>query len=221
MAQTMIAPTRRAMLGGAVIAIAASATLAPVMAASADRTEWDGLMAALAVAKRAHDEADAAWERAHSRWLASRPDRPQEARRQFLGMRDDDLFDRQDLDKMAEHFDAGEGVWWFSPESKTNFYRATASIRDYRAKDQAAKVASGYQAASDRQEQTCDEVCRLLAALMALPAPDAAALRWKLEEGFGTDRATYPDNPETTPATCRRHLAQTFADMRRLLGGEA
>jgi len=50
-------------------------------------------------------------------------------------------------------------------------------------------------------------------AAMAMPAPDLEALRWKLTRIFEPDDF----EPEFTPSWRREYLAQTFADIDRLL----
>lgn len=58
---------------------------------------------------------------------------------------------------------------------------------------------------NDHRDQLCSEFTRIAGELMATPAPDLTALRWKLE---WTADAEYTDD----------YLAQMHADMDRLMG---
>lgn len=69
-------------------------------------------------------------------------------------------------------------------------------------------------------ERIADEYERLVEvytdaedALMAMPAPDRAALRWKLDRIFEVSGGS-----ESVPSWTRRYLAPTIADYQRLLG---
>jgi len=218
--------TRRALLG-ALATTAGGVALSPALAvainAGLDRTQWDATMSKLAVARARYKASGDAADQTYALYKARAPQYPKVDRLHFMGIPDYRLFDQLDLDKHTADFNAGEGVLWSSPSgaARRSFEASIAAIRDYRAKVEAAAVASRYREANDVSEADLDAVCLLLNELMQMPAPDLPALLWKLEEAFGTDKATYPDSEESTPGTCRRHLAQTFADMRRLLGGEA
>lgn len=211
---------RRSLIAGLAVAAAVGATAA-ASPASASRAEWDRLMTLHEAARQRYAASDDEWASAHRAWLEHRPARPQVTGIDFVGMRDDELFEYADLDKLVRSFEAGEGKWWWGAATKRRFRENIAAIRDYRARDTAIRRASGLDATNERLERQCDEVCNLQRALMEMPAPDTAALLWKLEEAFGTDKATFPDSEDCTPATCRRFLTQTMSDMRRLLGGEA
>lgn len=61
-----------------------------------------------------------------------------------------------------------------------------------------------------RMDDLGDRLTEAEGILMALPAPDAAALRWKMEYVFEADE-------EAMPAWSMGQLRQTIADFRRLL----
>jgi len=67
-----------------------------------------------------------------------------------------------------------------------------------------------YEAQPQYDEALCDEMLSLRYELAMIPAPDLAALRWKIEMLW---------KDEDAPA--RRYIEAVLADVRRLLGGEA
>jgi hypothetical protein len=66
---------------------------------------------------------------------------------------------------------------------------------------------------SDEQERLVEVMCDAEFAVMQTPAPDTAALRWKLDKLF--DTGTDPDRG--TSAWSADYVAQTMADIARLL----
>ena len=64
---------------------------------------------------------------------------------------------------------------------------------------------------SDRGEALIDEMVNAEGVLMDMPAPDRAALRWKLD-------IVLEPGEEFTPSYSANYVAQTIADYRRLLG---
>ena len=83
------------------------------------------------------------------------------------------------------------------------------------ARDAAKATFDAYPADDDRLDQLCDLYCEAEARLMAMPAPNAAALRWKL------DKLLEPEAAGSTASWSRDYVAQTTRDIARLLGGEA
>lgn len=67
-------------------------------------------------------------------------------------------------------------------------------------------------AVADEQERLCDAYCNAQTELMGMPAPDRAALRWKL------DLLLEPDADGSTGSWSRDYIRQTVADYQRLLG---
>lgn len=66
--------------------------------------------------------------------------------------------------------------------------------------------------AAEVTDTTIARAGRLAEQLMAMPAPNAAAVRWKL------DYLLASDGKETTPAWASSFTAQAVADYRRVLG---
>ena len=65
---------------------------------------------------------------------------------------------------------------------------------------------------NDEYERLITAQCAEEDALMAMPAPDCNALRWKL------DKVLEADSDGSTPCWIREYVAQTVADYQRLLG---
>ena len=65
---------------------------------------------------------------------------------------------------------------------------------------------------NDEYERLITAQCAVEDALMAMPAPDRSALRWKL------DKVLEADSDGSTPCWIREYVAQTVADYQRLLG---
>jgi len=212
----MQSTTRRAMLG-AIATVAAGAAMAPacgmVINAGLDRSAWDNAMAAFEVAKAHYQASYRRYNEAERQYRQNQPKRPEVKHPYLFGMSDDYLYDRADLQALA----ANLATLPNSAAAK----KAIDAIRDYRARSAIVRKTVGYDALCEAMERDCDAACGLEAALMQLPAPDGTALLWKLEVAFGSDRAPFPDGVEYTPSLSREYLAQTFADMRRLLSGEA
>ena len=65
---------------------------------------------------------------------------------------------------------------------------------------------------SGEYERLVTAQCAEEDALMAMPAPDRAALRWKL------DKVMEPESDGSTPCWSRDYISQTVRDYQRLLG---
>ena len=79
----------------------------------------------------------------------------------------------------------------------------------------------GYSASARRNEQLTDAYCDATSALLAMPAPDAAALAWKIEHLWG-DEADDPGmtGDGSSSSYTMKWVGQIVRDARRLLGGE-
>ena len=86
--------------------------------------------------------------------------------------------------------------------------------------DKEAAEASGFTALNENIDDEGERVSEAIDALIQLPAPDAAALLWKLNYIIASE---IDDEGEggSTPCWSGAFVAQTIADMRRILGGEA
>ena len=96
----------------------------------------------------------------------------------------------------------------------TELCREVASAADKRdAEIEAISQRMGYDQAEEEWDALGSRVSDAEDALLALPAPDAAALRWKL------DRLTVDvrEHAGSLPAWSSEYLSQTLADIARLL----
>lgn len=75
---------------------------------------------------------------------------------------------------------------------------------------------SGYEAATQFIEALQEHRCQLRDRLMTMPAPDKAALLWKLEHVFTPDDGEGPD--ASLPCWTLRYVQPTIDDFRRFLG---
>ncbi|GGC26958.1 hypothetical protein GCM10011371_13150 [Novosphingobium marinum] len=77
------------------------------------------------------------------------------------------------------------------------------------------EAASGYNAVVAEIERLGDLISDLRWELMERPAPDRAALLWKIEITLGWDE----DGDDFTPGFAKKYIAQVLRDARRFLGG--
>lgn len=78
----------------------------------------------------------------------------------------------------------------------------------------AARKYIGWDTASDELDRLCNEQCDRESELITMPAPDLAALRWKLEQLFGTERREPGD---FSPSWCASYMNAILADAARLM----
>lgn len=123
-----------------------------------------------------------------------------------------------DLEQMHTQFLAGQGRTWGSvdPEKTIAIHRATLDqVREFRRQLQAAKDKHRYDAVLERDDALATADCDATWELFELPAPDLAALHWKIEHLFGKSDDF---EVESWSANVMQNL---MADTRRLLVGEA
>lgn len=115
-----------------------------------------------------------------------------------------------DLDKLWNDWLALEGkAWWAAnpDESKAKVRKAIDGVRAYRGQLDRANRLSNYDSLNDQYDAALEDACDAKDGLMAMPAPDMAALSWKLEVGFFEDAIGG-----------ERFIPAVRADARRLLG---
>ena len=211
-------PTRRGLLMAAPAITAVAAVPAIALApATSDRSAWNAAFAAYQRAKAEDEAFSPIYRRVHDAWEAGRPSIDAINFKPLPSyMPRDMIAGGWDLDKAWRDYVAGEGKWWFSPDPearKAEFRAALDSVQAYRDKRDQHRRDSGMDEADDRWEVLGERVAEAECALMDTPAPDLAALRFKL------DHLLEPDSEGSTACWSRDYVAQTIADYQRLLGG--
>ena len=210
---TMPTLDRRAFIGAAPVVAAAAAV--PALAIGTARHDWEAAMRAYELAKAEDAAFQPAYERVHAAWEAGRPSMDGISFKEFPYRQRDHVARTMKLDAEWRCFLAGEGEWWFSadPESrKAEFRAALDTVQAFRDAEAKHDRESGMDAAEERWEALGDRVADATWALMAIPAPDLAALRWKL------DYLMQIDGSDSTSCWSAASVAQTRADIGRLLG---
>lgn len=220
---TMIT-SRRALLKAAPLATAALAI--PAFAAATtiptDRSAWNSALAAYHRV-RAEDAAFSArympiWDRCKASCdrvphVALRPD-PYSGRKDPVTTADEWLvrmarYEVKRLDSGKMRIDANVPGVQEHYDLKRELARA-ADERD--AARQRIRDRFGMDDMDDQSDRLGDRLARAEEALMDTPAPDLAALRFKL------DHLLEPDSDGSTACWSRAYVAQTVADYQRLLG---
>lgn len=214
--------TRRGVLGALSLAtLAGGATFAAMPAgAPRDRAAWDAAMIALDRAKRAVEADDKRFNAIHDAYERDKPDYRKIDSRAFPFMDHREVAHSYDLDEYWAKYLAGEGKWWWpgkEPGARdAAIARAKASfdsVRAYRAEREALDQRIGMSAACDRNDRLNDEYTAAIDALIALPAPDGAALLWKLEYVMACGDSGF------SAGWSEDFLAGVLTDARRLLSG--
>lgn len=205
---------RRAMMGAsAAAALLPAAAVSPASAAAVDRSAWAAAMDRYDAAVAADEAFTADYWRIHARWEAGRPSLEAIHWREFAFEDRDRVARLLDLDQRWAEYLAGEGRTWSSADpdaTKARYRAALDSVRTWRDANERHDRESGMVAAEDRWEALGDEVDEARTALMALPAPDLAALQWKLAHLLSTE------NGSVAPWS-DEYVAMTKTDMVRLL----
>jgi hypothetical protein len=193
----------------------ATSTIAPSKLTAPDRSAW---RAAMAAHERAITE-DAAfdpqyWE-VHRAWEAGKPSIDMIHWKEFPFAQRDHTARVMDIEREWSHFLAGQGKWWGAPDPdarKAQFRAALDSVQAFR--DAAARHdrESGMNEVEERWNALGDEVARTRDVLMAMPAPDLSALRWKLNQ--------LRDGDGDLVGWSADYVRQTFVDIDRLIPAE-
>lgn len=183
-----------------------------ITASQADRAQWDAALARYNQTKADCEAYDAVWHAIHEQFTATKPSLDSIDWREFPGVCDRDRFARtEDVDRRWQAFLAGEGkTWWGDAESiKARHRAALDSIVAYRVALERHDGVIGMSAAADHSEKLTDLHSEADEAVMNLPAPDLAALRWKIER--------FRDNDGDLDCWTDKFVAQTYADLARLI----
>lgn len=215
-----MALSRRQALSGLAAAPAVLVAPSVVIAASVPETAaWDAAMADYLKAKAEDDAFDPVYHATHKAYTAAKPDAD------AFKIADSSLrfYDKRyilyglDLEKHTADFLAGENKLWWGKSVKPDFLAEMDRIRAFRQATQAADDATGYSRANDRYDELVDRTSEAADALIAIPAPHAEALQWKLHYLFG-DMAS---DENSIPCFNNEYLRPVFNDIRRLTGGAA
>lgn len=221
--------SRRAMLGAFALApIALAATIAPAAALTAvDRSEWERAFANMQRHDAAYEAFQPTYEAAETGFVRDKPTGDEINLRHlcpaimFMGREvRSDLLHRDDLDQLHTDYIANKNVTWGSndPEASIAKHKADCdTVRQFRLDYQAAKDRHDYDAIIDRDEQLGAAAYDATWALFHMPAPDLAALHWKLEHLF---KRSLDDDSDGCDGWSPKVMQSLMADASRLLIGE-
>lgn len=203
-------PSRRSFLAAGLFAVPAAVSAAiiasPVEALPADRSRWDDLMRQYQDAEAQQREQERSFSQALTAYKAALPDEPDT--RIFYPHHHLHVLNVADLDDLAnEARSAG------APYDAARL-AVLENIRAFRAEAAKADASTSYTTITDRLEEASERCWELQGTLMKEPAPDYAALLWKLEDVLTPDDGHLSELADS-------YVEPVRADMRRLLGGRA
>lgn len=210
--------TRRGVLGAiglaVPVAIAGGASASPLVLA-VDRLGWDRAFAHWKAAHAAYMLADAEHDAAFKIFEGERPSQDMIPWAEFP------FSDRRYLARVADLNELERlervGCLHASPETLARRLASIDKIREFRLLEQETSDRHRIDYHSERTDETTDVVREARDALLAIPAPDAAALHWKFEMLFPSDRDEN-DHSDFWPMPVINVLR---ADIRRLLPQKA
>lgn len=188
-----------------------------------DRSAWDHAFAAHERARAAHEAYRPTYEAAIQGFERDQPNGDGIDLRPIMsiGHRRYDMLHREDLDALHSTYRDGLGKWWFSPnpEAQIEKHKATCDqVRRFRSEFQAAKDRHNYEAVTNLDEALSQAAYDARWALLETPAPDLAALRFKLEYLFADGAAEDGNGAEPW---AQHVMANLMADVGRLMPKEA
>lgn len=211
---------KTAAMGASVPILAASVSQCsqPAHSATIDRRAWEQ---AFAMMERARDANEAFRSVADDAWKGFLRDKPSGDNIDLRAMGPllppdwrNNLLYSAELDKVHADYVAGHQVFWWAPDPEEQIAKHKAAcdrIREFRAQLQAVKDRHGYDAAMNKADQLGEANHDATWALFEIPAPDLAALRWKIDHLFGAS-----EDCEVEPWSAE--VMKTFlADVRRLM----
>lgn len=222
---------RRALLGSIafaapVVVLAASGTVSAVPAATADRTAWDRAFAHMEKTRADYEAYQPIYRTADEGFERDKPTGDEINLRTiypaigFVPSQRYSLLHNIDLAEAHAQFIADEGKIWGAsdPAATIAKHKSTCDqIAQFRHDFQAAKDRHNYDEVVERDEALSDAAYEARWALFDLPAPDLAALHWKIEHLFVLDR----DADESATPWHPDIIATLMADVRRLMPQEA
>jgi hypothetical protein len=192
-------------------------------------TVWKRLMAAYDAAKAADDDINARYDAAAAAHEADKPAEPDVNMVLLFGVllgRCDiarrRLLYRDDLDELQRQILAAKGVTrWERIDRDPERIAELDKLREYRRLIAESEQRHGISALDDEWAEAGKRLADARTALLLAPAPDYAAVRWKLDQLFGPE-ATGSVSDEERSAPCWDAVLTdaVIADMDRL-GGAA
>jgi hypothetical protein len=179
----------------------------------AGRTEWKASLARYNKATTAAAEFDPEYDRIEAVWRDGLPSMDSIHWSAFPFADRGHVARILNLEAAEQHHRRGLGKWWWAKDaaaSLAKFRAALDSVQQFRDAEERHEIESGFRAASDHYERLTDAICDASDELMAMAAPDAAALRWKLEHLKNDDGSFAAYEPE--------YLHQVNEDIARILG---
>lgn len=217
----MAATNRRQLLtgaaaysAGAAIVAGGAALASEAKGATLDRSAWDRALREHARAAAAIEAHAPAVQRAHDDWRANAPTGDNVEMEVFFPLTRRHVLERVDPDKFEQDLFSSIGVNWHPREADKAKARAQIqTLRDYHAAQQAARDRFSVDAVFQRESELDEALCASIDTLLQMPAPDADALAWKLNELFS------PTDDGETASWSHDYVKQTLADAVRLAGG--
>lgn len=225
MATTVSNVSRRAILGAAaaVPALVALPAAAAIAAIPADRSAWDRAFAAYEKAKAEDEAYDAIFNPVYDQWKAEVEAIPHRTFGPdlYIGRATISTEDRVQIATVRKRVeDADNGKITCAPghamEKHLELCREIVAFDDARqAQVKAIEDRLNWQELNDKWEAVGQAAYEAECEVLDTPAPDLPALLFKLE------KLLHADEDGSTSPWCEQKVAQTMADARRLLGGEA
>jgi hypothetical protein len=211
------------------IALAGGTALLPIAAESLanttteDRSEWVARLRAYETAKAERIAHDPVWDAAYARYKPARPNMDAVIDWKQLGIsyraHRDHTARVMDVEHEWQKYLAGEGKWWWGgkdPEACKARQRAGLdTILRFRRLEAEAYANSGAEAADEKSGALSETESDTWATLLRTPAPDGAALLYKLDLLFADDDRR--ENDEHCDAWNYNLIDPVMADARRLL----
>ena len=199
---------------GAAIVAGGAALAGEARSATVDRSAWDVAMARYQAADAASRADDKRFSAIHAAWEASRPSLDTIDWKFFVFADRRHIAFHADIDEMEQKHLSGEGKWWWG--GKERHVAAFQSVRDFRERNRQHDRAHGINEASDRNDALGEQSSLALDVLIEMPAPDAAALAWKLRYLLEAE-----DDEGCTPAWAHFYIRPVLADLSRFAGEAA
>jgi hypothetical protein len=222
MATEMNTASRRALLAGLAALPALGVAGHALATTGIDRGAWDRAFAEWTHANEEYKSVYPMWSKAFHAVEAESP--PFEAMQlkhslfQFEHPRA--VAHTLDIDKRYADFLAGEAKYWWADDPdafKAEAAAAVESVKEWRRKHQMAKDRHDLDRLDAATDAALDRYSAAESALITMPAPDTAALHWKLERLFGEEA----DGGQDAGAYCNEWITALMADARRLLDRRA
>lgn len=193
------------------------------------RAEWDRLMAAFLAAKAADEEINRRHDAALAAFTADKPSEPEIDMALIFSevLAGCDITRRRllysdDLDDLQRRIIAATGVSrWERVDRNPDRIAELDKVREFRRLTAEAEQRHDLSALEDEWAAAGDCLSNARAALLLAPAPDYAAVQWKLDQLFGPEATgAVGDNDRGIPCWNCELTDAVIADMARL-GGAA